>query len=829
MPDSESDLHHSSPPLDLLAAGRSVLGPPRTPPAPQVTGFSDLTFAGSGGTGQVWRAVRDADGSVVALKFTRSNDPEFQERLIEEGDILEALDHSGIVRFLGIAAEAGGGPVLTMEFIEGDNLASLLPSGGFGIARTIAIFTPLLEAIEYAHARGIVHRDLKPSNILIPSSGGVKVSDFGLARSLAKRLLAFSFSRSGHVAGTVEYLAPECYAPAYQPSAAADVFALGIMLYEMLTGTPPRGAWRPVSEIKQLDIRLDDLIQEAIHSDPTRRLSSVKKFREKLTSIITSRPRYRGTPKVNRAIRLGDFIWTVAGAYLAAAGFCAILASTRTSVPAFFDLTFGTGGLLLGGFLATWCLSLGIGTIWLWQLSRLWRYRRVPLRESLPSPFGLTLGFGKSAALWVGATQVFCGWLPVIFAVIVATKSFHWIGPDTPLWGRYLAITPWMADTPVSPWTWEPARFFNGGSYWIKELSHSYPPGTFTVHDKSSFFIFVQPAIMAAAAFLAGMGMIATAAAWLYSWLPGREKASMGVGSAALVACLTLGAALRQEKYARSVTAPIQEAEHLASHVDHFNGDALAAHWLHDADAIAAAPAIAEVLAPKVRWQGLRNFTRSEVEEWVRDDRVRAEKENRYSGERPRMFGWIATTSAGRVFTQGWTHFRFTDPPDGPSTGSIVSFRWQAPYSGENAVRFSRISHEVAPLYSASRKPFSAGEAELFLNDWLPLLDAPASAELEQSFIPLLLAADARHPAPRGSIIAAMKHERTRWKSFSLSLHQPVEEVTALPGARWRFTAGLRHRGIRNGDRTTETSGPFEWAFELAHIDGAWRVVRFDL
>lgn len=155
-----------------------------------------------------------------------------------------------------------------------------------------------------------------------------------------------------------------------------------------------------------------------------------------------------------------------------------------------------TPGLLLRGFLAVWVLSLGIGILWLWQLFRLWRFRWVPLRESLPSPFGMRLGSGPMAAAWVGSTQFLCAWLPPVFALVVMGKSFHWLTPDTPIWDRFLVVTPWMTDEPVSPWFWDPAKILDGGAYWLKEALQGYEPGTLRIEDKTSFFIFGQPFLM---------------------------------------------------------------------------------------------------------------------------------------------------------------------------------------------------------------------------------------------------------------------------------------------------------------------------------------------
>jgi hypothetical protein len=134
------------------------------------------------------------------------------------------------------------------------------------------------------------------------------------------------------------------------------------------------GARALLSQLKPLDVRLDEMIGQAIHPDPARRPASALELRACLEEIRDSRPRLSGTPLVTPAVRAADFAWTVLGLYVCAAGFCATLSQTRTPVPALLDLRFGCSGLLIAGFLAVWVLSLLIGVLSLWQILRLWRF-----------------------------------------------------------------------------------------------------------------------------------------------------------------------------------------------------------------------------------------------------------------------------------------------------------------------------------------------------------------------------------------------------------------------------------------------------------------------
>ena len=424
-----------------MAVGRFIVGPSRTPSAPVVAGFEIGRFIARGGSAQVWAAVRESDRSPVALKVTHDDDPEVGERLTLEAEMLRTLQHPHIVRMLDQTVTGDDRPVLVMELVDGPNLATRLPEAGFPFAETLRILLPVLEAVAHAHSHGVIHRDLKPGNILIAQDGTPKVTDFGLARPVKDRLVAFALTQTGSVAGTVDYLPPECYKPGYQPDAAADIYALGILLYEMLTGTPPRGAWQPLSTLKLLDVRLDELIAEAIAPDPRHRLKSAALFSSRLQNIRDSPPRYAGTPLLTKPVRAADALWTISGLYFLAAGFCSIESINNTDMPAIFDLTFDHSRLL-GGFWATWVLGTGMGLLWLWQIIRMWRFRRVPLSESLPAPFGLKMEPSRGSRFFIAVTQVLCGWVPVVFGILIAAQTWEWLTPETPVWKNALVITP---------------------------------------------------------------------------------------------------------------------------------------------------------------------------------------------------------------------------------------------------------------------------------------------------------------------------------------------------------------------------------------------------
>ena len=221
-----------------LAAG-SRLGP-----------YEILAALGAGGMGEVYRARDPKLGRDVAIKVLprdMANDTERLARFEREAQSLAALNHPNIITIYAIE-ESGGTRFLAMELVEGQELGTILSSGALSMDRFFAIAVPLSEALSAAHERGIVHRDLKPANVMVTSEGRVKVLDFGLAKkaAAASDLSASStptasraeLTSEGQVFGTVAYMSPE-QARGEKVDARSDVFSLGVLLYQMLTGERP--------------------------------------------------------------------------------------------------------------------------------------------------------------------------------------------------------------------------------------------------------------------------------------------------------------------------------------------------------------------------------------------------------------------------------------------------------------------------------------------------------------------------------------------------------------------------------------------------------------
>ena len=239
---------------------RSGLGRSPVLSAPSLTGrsfgdFELLEEIGRGGMGVVYKAVQRSLGRVVALKTILRGEqarPADVARFQVEAESLAHLDHPHIVGVYA-AGEHDGQAWFSMRYVEGETLTALLSRGPLRARDAASLLAVIARAVDFAHERGILHRDLKPSNILIDREGRPHVTDFGLAKRVraTEREAAWTgLTHSGAIVGTPAYMAPEQVSGSRgKPSPASDVYSLGVILYEMLTGRPPFQAPTPVDTL----------------------------------------------------------------------------------------------------------------------------------------------------------------------------------------------------------------------------------------------------------------------------------------------------------------------------------------------------------------------------------------------------------------------------------------------------------------------------------------------------------------------------------------------------------------------------------------------------
>lgn len=204
--------------------------------------FEVQARTGKGGMGAVFRADDRLTGAWVALKVLHNPDPSAEGRFKQESALLATLDHPAIVRYVAHGTLIDGRPWLAMEWLEGQELRARLARQGLRASETIELVRKVADALGAVHARGIVHRDVKPSNILLIENdpGRPRLLDFGIARPVAEAMVAPEpLTEVGMVVGTLGYLAPEQARGARDVGPAADVFALGVLLYRCLTGRAP--------------------------------------------------------------------------------------------------------------------------------------------------------------------------------------------------------------------------------------------------------------------------------------------------------------------------------------------------------------------------------------------------------------------------------------------------------------------------------------------------------------------------------------------------------------------------------------------------------------
>jgi len=212
--------------------------------------YEVLSLLGAGGMGEVWRARDTKLGRDVALKILPAafaSDPDRMARFEREARVLASLDHPNIGAIYSLE-ESEGVRALVLALVEGPTLAERIAPGPIPLEEAIQIARQIAEATEYAHERGVVHRDLKPANIKVTSGGMVKVLDFGLAKALDDEPVAVSgtnsptltmnATRAGVLLGTAAYMSPQ-QAKGKQADRRSDIWAFGVVLYEMVTGKPP--------------------------------------------------------------------------------------------------------------------------------------------------------------------------------------------------------------------------------------------------------------------------------------------------------------------------------------------------------------------------------------------------------------------------------------------------------------------------------------------------------------------------------------------------------------------------------------------------------------
>lgn len=249
--------------------------------APDFPELEIQELLGTGGMGAVYRARQIALDRPVALKLLTldpDRDPSFAERFQREARALARLSHPNIVT-LYASGEASGRPYLLLELIEGTSLRRALRDEAFGPEEALAIVPEICDALQYAHEQGVVHRDIKPENLLLDREGRVHIADFGLAKLMGVAPVEISLTHSEQVMGTWHYMAPEQMVATRDVDHRADIYSLGVVFYEMLTGKLPVGHFPPPSRDRNLNSGLDAIVLRALENAPDERYQAASEVR----------------------------------------------------------------------------------------------------------------------------------------------------------------------------------------------------------------------------------------------------------------------------------------------------------------------------------------------------------------------------------------------------------------------------------------------------------------------------------------------------------------------------------------------------------------------
>jgi serine/threonine protein kinase len=277
----------------VITGGGAAAEPPPTPEelAPLFPAYEMVELIGRGGMGAVYKARQRGLDRMAAIKILpteASSDPAFSERFSREARALARLNHAGIVNIYD-SGQAGGLYYFVMEYVDGLNLRQLIRARNTAPNDALGIIAQVCEALQYAHEEGIVHRDIKPENILIDKRGRVKIADFGLAKLLGVQLGDITLTNTNQAMGTPHYMAPEQWESPLSVDHRVDLYALGVVFYELLTGELPLGRFALPSQKAAVDIKVDEVVLKTLAKEPALRYQTANEIKSDV-QLLAQRP-----------------------------------------------------------------------------------------------------------------------------------------------------------------------------------------------------------------------------------------------------------------------------------------------------------------------------------------------------------------------------------------------------------------------------------------------------------------------------------------------------------------------------------------------------------
>ena len=268
-----------------------------------------IELLGRGGMGAVYKARQKQLDRLVALKILPpevGQTEAFAERFTREARSLAKLNHPQIVTVHEFGHTEDGLYYFLMEFVDGTDLRQVIQAGELTSEQALAVVPQLCEALHYAHTKGIVHRDIKPENILLDKEGNIKIADFGLARLLGKPSTSFTLTQDNQRMGTPHYMAPEQIEHPHEVDHRADIYSLGVVFYEMLTGELPIGRFAPPSKKVHVDVRLDEIVLHTLEKEPEMRYQHASEIKTDVETVSSNGQKAKGPQSAEESSESGS-------------------------------------------------------------------------------------------------------------------------------------------------------------------------------------------------------------------------------------------------------------------------------------------------------------------------------------------------------------------------------------------------------------------------------------------------------------------------------------------------------------------------------------------
>lgn len=293
-----------------------------------------LGVLGSGGMGSVYKVRQPELDRLAALKILHPglvHDPAFAERFAREARVLAKLSHPNIVTVYE-HGEKGGYFYLLMEYVDGVNLRQAMRAGRFTPEQALAVVPGICDALQAAHSQGVWHRDIKPENILLDQRGAVKIVDFGIARIVGDHSRDLTLTLTGAALGSAAYMAPEQHERPHLVDHRADIYSLGVVIYELLTAELPLGRFPVPSERAAVNRRIDEIVLRTLAKERELRQQSADEVKIQMAREADRADRARTTGTVRPGLREGSLKREMLPALCWAAGLFGVALTIRLRV-----------------------------------------------------------------------------------------------------------------------------------------------------------------------------------------------------------------------------------------------------------------------------------------------------------------------------------------------------------------------------------------------------------------------------------------------------------------------------------------------------------------